>query len=514
MDFTEKIVRNTTYNIIGGLWTRLVGFLLTPYILNQIGVKRFGIWSVVFLIIGYFSVLDFGVRVALSKYISEHYVKGDYKKINEIVNTGLAFCFFLGIAILLLFLAFYKHIISFLNIPGELMSESFFVFKVAIAIFVLSNIFMVYHALLDGLQKMDVRNKIAIVSSVPYAIGTILFLQLGYGLRGLMINNAIVCFLTFCMSVVWSYRIFPHLNFNPLLSKKASLRLLYKFGVRTQASKVAWLVNTNTDKIWISHFLNLNLVTFYELGNRIVQTVRSLPMLLLPALMPAASAAHAEDNKRFLQKLSLQGEKYLALIVIPLGTFISINAPLILMVWLGGLAKPQSVVVIQILTFGYFFNLLFGVKTQICDGIGKPEYTMKSSILIAIMNIILSVILIMWIGFIGTLIATSFTSIIGTIYFLFMYHKNIESPRLQAYEEVYLRPVMASALAGIGIWSVNLIFQRLTHGAGRSINGVLLLGQMMLFSSIYLLVLLKSNHLNREDMCILKRILGWKNNEN
>ncbi len=41
----DKIIRNTLYSIVGRIWTILIGLVLIPYIINMIGVDRFGVWS-------------------------------------------------------------------------------------------------------------------------------------------------------------------------------------------------------------------------------------------------------------------------------------------------------------------------------------------------------------------------------------------------------------------------------------------------------------------------------------
>ncbi|NIM96827.1 MAG: hypothetical protein GTO24_01705, partial [candidate division Zixibacteria bacterium] len=46
----RKIVRNTTYNVIGRMWLMVVMLILTPYILHKLGTEVFGVWSLVFVV--------------------------------------------------------------------------------------------------------------------------------------------------------------------------------------------------------------------------------------------------------------------------------------------------------------------------------------------------------------------------------------------------------------------------------------------------------------------------------
>ena len=86
---SEKIIRNTIFNIVGRFWGILVTLILMPYIVGHIGVEKYGVWAIVSVVTGYFGLLDFGIRDSFTKFIAEFYTKRDYKKLKQIINTGL-----------------------------------------------------------------------------------------------------------------------------------------------------------------------------------------------------------------------------------------------------------------------------------------------------------------------------------------------------------------------------------------------------------------------------------------
>ncbi len=88
---SDKVIKNTSYNIAGRTWSVLVGLFLTPYILRHIGLERYAIWSFVGVITGYFSLFDFGIGLSFVNYISEFFAKKEYEKINQILSTGFVF---------------------------------------------------------------------------------------------------------------------------------------------------------------------------------------------------------------------------------------------------------------------------------------------------------------------------------------------------------------------------------------------------------------------------------------
>jgi len=97
---SEKIIKNTVYNTIGRFWGILVVLFLTPYIVNRLGVERYGIWALLTSLVGYIGFLDLGIGGSYVRYIAEYYTQKDYSKVNFVINTGFLFC--LGLAFILI----------------------------------------------------------------------------------------------------------------------------------------------------------------------------------------------------------------------------------------------------------------------------------------------------------------------------------------------------------------------------------------------------------------------------
>jgi O-antigen/teichoic acid export membrane protein len=55
------LARNTIWNLIGQLVPLLVGMVAIPPLVRGLGIDRFGLLSLVWVIIGYFSFFDLGL---------------------------------------------------------------------------------------------------------------------------------------------------------------------------------------------------------------------------------------------------------------------------------------------------------------------------------------------------------------------------------------------------------------------------------------------------------------------
>lgn len=513
VSISQKIIRNTIFNIIGRFWGILVALVLTPYIIGHIGIERYGIWAIIGVITGYFGLLDFGIGTSFVKYISEFYTKKDYEKINQVVNTG--FIFYSIFAAIIITLAFFiiNPLLAFFKIPSHLYNEALFVFLLGIILFAISNALSAFRAVQGGLQRMDISNKVAIAISIPMIIGTIYFLEKGYGLPGLMVNNAIILGISSIANIIIAFKILPELSFSPFLFRKEIFKKLFSFGYKLQISRFANLVSFQTDKLLITYFLGIGLVAFYQLGSSILQKARQIPLLLISALIPAVSEIEARKRKEALVKLYLRGSKYLIFVSTPLLFFVITNASLIMLTWMGEGYEKASLV-IQILAIGYFAATVTGVASSIAAGTARTDFEMKFGIFLAILNLLLSIILIIKIGFIGAVLGTTISLTVASLFFMKMFHKYLYTP-LNDFIRLFYKPINACIIPTIIMVLLNYCFWSIKGSSGRLVNLSILGINIVIFSAIYTFFILLSKYLDEFDrelfrgkIPLLKHLLG------
>ena len=90
-------IRNMLSGIIGWSWPVLLAFAVTPYLLEGLGEEGFGIRSILIMLVGYFSMINFGLSGAVTKYISE-YVKIDNNYVKDVLSTSFWIHIILGVA--------------------------------------------------------------------------------------------------------------------------------------------------------------------------------------------------------------------------------------------------------------------------------------------------------------------------------------------------------------------------------------------------------------------------------
>ncbi|MFQ6002812.1 MAG: flippase [Candidatus Zixiibacteriota bacterium] len=499
---SEKIIKNTLYNTIGKFWGILVVLFLTPYIISRLGVERYGIWALITSLVGYIGFLDLGVGGSYTRYIAEYYTQKDYPKINQVINTGFLFC--LGLAFVLIPLAFFltETLLILLKLDPFTYPEIKFVFFWGVVIFSLSNATFVFGSVQSGLQRMDLTNIVAVVLTIPYALGFVIFLELGYGLRGLMIHIGIMWVIQTAANFYIAKKMLPQFSFNPFLFKKEMFSELLRFGIKLQVSRLSQLVSFQVDKLLIAYFLSVRMVTFYDLGAKITGSIRKLPLLLVSALVPASAEIFAKGDKEGLSKLYFRGSKYLFATTTPLFLFIVVCSEMLVNVWVGP-GYDLAASVIRILSVGYFFNLIMRVASSVALGMGKPEFEMKYGILMSILNFSLSLILIIKFGFYGVLVATAFSLTLGSVYFFHLFHGYTKEPLRDLWLWIK-KPLGGAFLASALLY----LFNHLTSAialTNHRFTGLLFVGlEFLVFLIFYFLILIKLDFWDEYDKNLLR----------
>lgn len=508
---SRKVIKNTLFNNIGYSSQLLISLLLIPFIIHKLGVEIFGIWVLLEVIITYLSLLDItGIGGAFVKYIAEYHAKKDYESCNQVVNLGWVYYTCFWTIMLVLILLFKKNLLSLFKFPQDLMSTVSYVFVGILLISLIRGSFAVFRSVLLGIQRMDITNVIAISASLVNAVAVIVLLSLGFGLDGLVIGGLMAAIFTSLSQTVFAYKTFPQLRFRPFSFNKNIFKTTFVYGINIRIASISELVNMHVDKIFLGYFLSTSLVGFYELGAKIAKIARSFPEQLLPAILPASSELHALDDKKSLQKLYHRGSKYLSLLTFPIAFLIVAHAHLIMILWMGKTGFNQSVLALQLLSVGYVFVLLVSMGRLIARGMGIPQYEMRSSVLIVIMNIALSIILIIKLGFIGALLGTTISGIAGSLYFIFSFNRRIgksTSILLKIFASPFLFCLVSTVLSlAVGFVFQSFIFQK--NATSRLDAFLYLLINGLTFLASYLFLLLKSRYIDAYDREIFSGFLN------
>src|SRR5579862_6643767 len=191
MDMRETLTRNVSWIILARAGYMVSRVLVPPFVVARIGLQSYGLWSALFVFISYIGFSALGVSSAYVKYVAEYVARGEIRKANSLLSTGIVATTIIGLAVFLISLLASPWILSWLNVPPAVSHEAFWLLNFIVALFVVNLSLSVFSDSLAGSQKIA---ETQLVSVSGYLIETALIFLLvgaGWGIKGLAIAFAI-----------------------------------------------------------------------------------------------------------------------------------------------------------------------------------------------------------------------------------------------------------------------------------------------------------------------------------
>jgi O-antigen/teichoic acid export membrane protein len=413
-----------------------------------VGTIRYGIWVILFAVVDYFNLLDFGTGAATIKYVADYYTKKNMKRIGQVVALTFIFnCIY--IPILIAAYLFSDQILFFFHIEFIYLEEAKFIFIGVLANFAVSQLAGVLRSTLIGIQRIHINNMCEIVYLFLYAGCVLLILSNGYGLQEIVIMMLCLRCARMIFNMIYMLSLMPSAvkGLNKIDLKMCSS--FFSYGAKLQLASLAGFFNFQIDKMLIGHYLKIEFVAFYEIGAKLAMMIRHIPSVMMGPLIPASAELIANRDTTRLNELYLRSNFYIILVAAPISAFFIVNSREIVEIWLGEFAHPYCALALRVLSVAFFFQMLSSAVASIARGIGIVRYEIQSSALNAVLNISLSVILIFKFGFLGALLGTTVAMAISNIIYLIRFSRFMKIGLSKVIERILIKPVMCALIPAI-----------------------------------------------------------------
>jgi len=377
----EVLARNTAWNFLGLALPLLVGFLTIPVVIHRLGTERFGVLSLVWVVIGYFGFFDLGLGRAVTKFVAEALGKSEYDKVPKFFWTTVYFQGALGILGGIVLMAVTPLLVLRLfHIPPSLVGEARFSFYVMAASFPVVMISGSFRGVLEAGQRFELVNYVKIPSSIVNYLAPLAGALIGFRLPGIMVLLIVSRVLSLAAWAVISLKVFPILK-NGYGIHRETVKPMLTFGGWLTISNLVSPLLVYVERFFIGSILTMEALSYYSAPYEVVLRLGVFPQSLVLTLFPSFSALAAGRNSAKSKLLFGRSVKYLLFV---LGTgivlLVCFSRPF-LGLWLGEDFARNSTTVFQILAVGFFINSLANIPFSFLQGIGRADVTAKFHLL-------------------------------------------------------------------------------------------------------------------------------------
>lgn len=359
-------------NLAGATAPIFVSLLTVPFYIRLIGTERLGILSIIWILVGYFGLLDFGLSRAfihkMARSTTEEKVEIFWSSAWGALTIGI----FAAILVQLLAIPAYLHYSSFpVGLHDEFLRTSPWIASAAgtltlNAIFLGSLEVERRFVLANGLQVLGV----VVTQALPLAFGLLIAPTLDVVVPAMILGRLA----TTALLAVVNHRVLGLSA--PSRPRWGTIRELFAFGGWIGISSLISPILTSVDQLVIGARLGAGAVPYYSVPYSLASRISLVPIALIRSLFPRMSNAFGKsgetDEQRFWVPLAVA-------LTLVCATGVAVF-PVFLELWIGHDFSEHGALVGQFLILGMWFNCLAYLPMARLQAIGRPDIPAKCHI--------------------------------------------------------------------------------------------------------------------------------------
>jgi O-antigen/teichoic acid export membrane protein len=276
-----------------------VFFVLTPRTIEGLGVEGFGLWTLVFSLVGFLGLLDFGMATGTVRFVARALARGPEESgaLGRVVSTLLvAQTTLAGVALVVVSLLAPRIGNLFDLPPGTRGEAEVLVWLVAARAVLLALPLGVFRGLLYGGGRILEVNLVNVLSCLAYGVGAIAVLESPRaGVLPLAAWNLAAMLLEHVAYLLLCRRCFPGMRLSLRLTDPGLLWEALGFGASQLFVNVASLLTLRADPVLIKLHLPLTAVAVHALALKLSENLCLLIKQGANVLAPRAARLAAED---------------------------------------------------------------------------------------------------------------------------------------------------------------------------------------------------------------------------
>lgn len=402
----------------------IVGLIYTPFMLRQLGQSEYGLYMLIGSLVGYISILDFGLHNTVYRFVAKYQAEKDEEgQENFLASTFIIY----GVITILVFLVgvilyFNLERIFSSSLTSEELSKANIMFAILIFNLAITLPLGAFQFIIRGYGNFVFVNSVTIIRIILRTFVLIVLLTIGFKSVAIVVIDTIF---NIVVGFIYAKYCFKKLNvkiklhtFNKNVASEIFSYSIFVFILAMvnqffwKLGQVALGIIASTAAVAV-YALSINLVMYYQ------QFALGISGVFMPKVSKLiADGASSDDLTNLMTKV---GRIQLAILGLVLSGFIVLGQPFILL-WAGPdynevywitlmIFLPMTIPMIQTIA---------GVIIQVKN---MQSFKAKAYILMSGINIIVSILLGRTYGALGVGISTAVSILIFQVVIINLYYK-------------------------------------------------------------------------------------------
>jgi O-antigen/teichoic acid export membrane protein len=404
-----RVLKGGASGVAGKIAAVVVNAVSLPITVRYLGPEQYGFWVTISTTIMMFAVLDLGIANTLTNCISRAYAEQSDEMAKRYYATAFWATSAIAILLGLIGAVSWPHIdwgkLFGLSDPA-LAREAGKCAAISFGYVLLTLPLVLANKVMGGYQRMPVANAFAMLNSVLGLVAIILVVRMHGSVVDLMAAFCAAMLTGTVLLNLWmGLRHKPRIRPTPGKVRFGAAREILSQGMLFFVLQIAGVIVFNTDNFIIAHFLGAEQVTPYAVTWKFVGYVSVLQSLLVPSLWPAFSEAYLGRDIVWISKT--YGRVMRAtLVTVGVGSLLlGFAGRWIIGLWAGKAAVP-GLALLWCMCFWAVLCCICTNQAALLAATQRLRLQAAMGTLAAILNLVLSVVLVKRYGPIGVLSAT------------------------------------------------------------------------------------------------------------
>lgn len=365
-----SLKRNTLWNLAGTAIPMVAGLALIPFTLSRLGSEAFGVLTLVWGLIGYFSVFDLGVGRALTVQLSQLTATGSVSDAGPLVRAGMLLTLaagLLGVALIwLLAPGMANH---WLKISPGLQDEARLAFLIAAVGVLPTTLASGLRGALEGLDRFAASNLSRMVLGVWM-----------FALPGLAVYfhgprlDVITLYLVLGRWLVvlgMAVQLRGVLFFRVASIAKRHFQTLWNYGLWVTVTGIVGPLMVYGDRFFVSAAVGADQLPLYAIPQDVLLRLLLIPMALTGALLPRLAAMGVREAATAYR----QTYRRVGVVMLAICLLAAALAYPALSLWISAEFATLALPVVLVLCVGVWINSLASVPYTLLHAKGNPRLT-------------------------------------------------------------------------------------------------------------------------------------------
>lgn len=483
----NRLLVNSLFNTGKQVAAIIVAFVVSPIIVHALGDERYGLWSLMMSITGYYTFLELGVAGAVVKYVSHYAAQHDLEKAKSLYTTATVFFTAVGAVVFLSSIAVAYYFDSWFEVsigsPRTIVS----IIMILGASTALSLLFSAVTASLFALQEIPALSIVTVVTNVLKNVLIVVFLYQGYGLLMMALVTLATSLLRLLVLRLILAQRHSFLRLDVSMFDNSMLKTVLTYGLYGFLIFVASKLMFYSSSVIIGKMVSISEVTYYSIPASLLIYVEAVIWAMLQVLIPVISSHDATGNVAENQRLYVVGTRYALIVSLPVMVTLFAVGDVFIANWMGAEYARRGALVLRLLVIGYTCQFSQAVAGVILKGTNRHRLLAYIRMGQLSLGIVLGVLLANSYGIDGVAFGAAVPLVVGNLLFvplytsrtlgmssyrffrdglsvpvlltgLFALMHQLIAPEVETYLDIFFYATMATAFFGSASWF--LVFEQ------------------------------------------------------